>query len=197
MLAIPLFNDAVQAKKVSSSRLFGDPGRSGEQEELVAELEENMKYVDGEIEGVVIPSLKFFHDKRGWLVEIFRHDELEQDCWPTMMYVSSTLPGVARGPTSTWTRPTASRSSGHLTSGFTSGMRGRTARRGHRKVMTVGASNPPRSGFHRCRSCLSQRGRRPALVFNAPNRLYAGWGKKEPVDEIRHEDADPPRFILD
>ena len=27
-------------------------------------------------------------------------------------------------------------------------------------------------------------------VFNAPNRLYAGEGKREPVDEIRHE-ADP------
>jgi dTDP-4-dehydrorhamnose 3,5-epimerase len=25
-------------------------------------------------------------------------------------------------------------------------------------------------------------------VFNAPNRLYAGPGKREPVDEIRHED---------
>ena len=30
-------------------------------------------------------------------------------------------------------------------------------------------------------------------VFNCPNRLYKGPGKKEPVDEIRHEDrADSP-----
>ena len=35
------------------------------------------------------------------------------------------------------------------------------------------------------------------LVFNAPNRLYAGWGKKEPVDEIRHEDAEPGIFPMD
>ena len=26
------------------------------------------------------------------------------------------------------------------------------------------------------------------IVYNAPNRLYAGEGKKHPVDEIRHED---------
>ena len=26
------------------------------------------------------------------------------------------------------------------------------------------------------------------VVFNAPNRLYAGWNRSEPVDEIRHED---------
>lgn len=28
----------------------------------------------------------------------------------------------------------------------------------------------------------------PGWVFNAPNRLYAGPGKRSPVDEIRHED---------
>jgi len=27
-------------------------------------------------------------------------------------------------------------------------------------------------------------------VFNFPDRLYAGKGKKEPVDEIRHEEFD-------
>jgi dTDP-4-dehydrorhamnose 3,5-epimerase len=37
----------------------------------------------------------------------------------------------------------------------------------------------------------------PGLVFNAPNRLYAGHGKKEPVDEIRHEQASPGRFLMD
>ena len=28
----------------------------------------------------------------------------------------------------------------------------------------------------------------PGLVFNAPDRLYKGPGRKETVDEIRHED---------
>jgi dTDP-4-dehydrorhamnose 3,5-epimerase len=34
-------------------------------------------------------------------------------------------------------------------------------------------------------------------VFNAPNRLYAGPGKSEPVDEIRHEDKTESLYQLD
>ena len=64
----------------------------------MAEIEQDITYIDGPIEGVEIRPLKSFNDKRGWLIEIFRHDELEKDRWPVMMYVSSTLPGVARGP---------------------------------------------------------------------------------------------------
>ena len=37
----------------------------------------------------------------------------------------------------------------------------------------------------------------PGLVFNCPNRLYAGQGRKEPVDEIRHEDLAESPFLLD
>ena len=33
----------------------------------------------------------------------------------------------------------------------------------------------------------------PGIVLNCPNRLYKGPGRKEPVDEIRHEEhADSP-----
>ena len=35
------------------------------------------------------------------------------------------------------------------------------------------------------------------LVINCPNQLYAGPGRKEPVDEIRHEDAADSAFQLD
>ena len=37
----------------------------------------------------------------------------------------------------------------------------------------------------------------PGLVFNAPNRLYAGEGKQAPVDEIRHEESAASLFVLD
>src|SRR3974377_1874646 len=67
-------------------------------ERVVSDSERDMVYVEGEIEGGGIRPLKFFHAQRGWLVEVFRHDEVAQDRWPVMMYVSSTLPGVARGP---------------------------------------------------------------------------------------------------
>ena len=34
------------------------------------------------------------------------------------------------------------------------------------------------------------------IVFTAPNRLYKGWGKKDPVDEMRHEDDRDSPFQL-
>src|SRR5262249_51201256 len=40
-------------------------------------------------------------------------------------------------------------------------------------------------------------GDQPGLVVNAPNRLYRGAGRAEPVDEIRHEDRADSPFELD
>jgi dTDP-4-dehydrorhamnose 3,5-epimerase len=37
----------------------------------------------------------------------------------------------------------------------------------------------------------------PGWVFNAPNRLYAGPGKRSPVDEIRHEEQAGGVYRLD
>ena len=50
------------------------------------------------ISGVEIKKLQVYNDKRGWLSECFRHDEMEEGIWPVMAYVSVTNPGVARGP---------------------------------------------------------------------------------------------------
>src|SRR5262249_31103484 len=55
-------------------------------------------FTDGAIEGVGLRPLRVHHDARGWLVELFRQDELEPERWPAMTYVSETLPGVTRGP---------------------------------------------------------------------------------------------------
>jgi dTDP-4-dehydrorhamnose 3,5-epimerase len=35
------------------------------------------------------------------------------------------------------------------------------------------------------------------IVINCPNRLYAGLGKREPVDEIRHEDDPNTIFTME
>jgi len=40
-------------------------------------------------------------------------------------------------------------------------------------------------------------GSEPGLVFNCPNRLYKGPGRKDPVDEIRHEAEVRTPFLLD
>ena len=34
------------------------------------------------------------------------------------------------------------------------------------------------------------------IVINCPNRLYMGEGKREPVDEIRHEDDKETIFVM-
>jgi dTDP-4-dehydrorhamnose 3,5-epimerase len=165
----------------------------------VVETEQDIVYGDGPIDGVVIRPLKAFHDKRGWLVEIFRHDDLEEDRWPTMMYVSSTLPGVARGP-----HEHVDQTDGFAFIGpsdfrlYLWDTRPGSPTRGRRTVATLGESSPaavwiPPGVVHAYRNV----GQVPGLVFNAPNRLYAGWGKKEKVDEIRHEDADPRKFPMD
>jgi dTDP-4-dehydrorhamnose 3,5-epimerase len=40
-------------------------------------------------------------------------------------------------------------------------------------------------------------GKEPGIVFNAPNRLYQGTGRTEPVDEIRHEQDEKTDFSMD
>jgi dTDP-4-dehydrorhamnose 3,5-epimerase len=156
-------------------------------------------YIEGEIDGVVMRALKHFHDSRGWLVELFRQDELVQDHWPVMTYVSQTLPGVTRGP-----HEHINQTDGFAFIGpsdfklFLWDVRSASATLGRRTVLVLGASNPaaiwiPPGVVHAYRNI----GEVPGLVFNAPNQLYAGWAKKEPVDEIRHEDAEQGKFPMD
>jgi dTDP-4-dehydrorhamnose 3,5-epimerase len=156
-------------------------------------------YSDGEIDGVVMRPLKVFNDSRGWLVELFRQDEVLQEWWPVMTYVSQTLPGVTRGP-----HEHVDQTDGFAFFGpsdfklFLWDIREGSATRSRRTVVVLGASNPaavwiPPGVVHAYRNI----GNVPGLVFNAPNRLYAGKGKKDPVDEIRHEEAEPGRFPMD
>src|SRR4051812_25905486 len=100
-------------------------------------------FIEGEIEGLVIRPLTVRQDSRGWLVELFRHDELESERWPRMAYASMTLPGVARGP-----HEHADQTDGFAFIGpsdfrlFAWDLRARSDTRGHRLVVVVGASNP-------------------------------------------------------
>ena len=147
-------------------------------------------YVEGPIEGVVFRSLPRHVDQRGWLIELFRQDELASGLLPAMAYVSETKPGVARGPhehvdqTDYFAFPGPGTFELHAWDS-----RPESPTFGHYSRQTVGESNPcvvvvPPGVIHGYRN-VSQV---PGWVFNAPNRLYAGAGKRGPVDEIRHED---------
>lgn len=154
---------------------------------------------ESHIEGVEIRPLSRHADSRGWLIELYREDELGEAIHPVMAYVSQTQPGVARGP--------------HEHVGQTDyfafigpgdfelvlwDARPDSATNGRKMRLVCGESSPcgvtiPPGVVHAYRNVSAV----PGWVFNAPNRLYAGEGKREPVDEIRHEQDPASPYKLD
>ena len=153
----------------------------------------------GDIEGVVVKDLRKFVDSRGWLAELFRHDELDQQFYPVMAYTSATTPGVTRGPhehvdqadffcfigpSNFMLRLWDNRSESDTYNNVT--------------TLIVGEDNPksvliPAGVVHAYRNVGSVQG----IVFNCPNRLYMGEGKRQPIDEIRHEDDPKTIYRMD
>lgn len=153
----------------------------------------------GSIEGVIWKPLKKFHDPRGWLCELFRHDELPAEYHPVMAYLSVTEAGVARGP-----HEHVDQSDCFCFLGPSSfkmylwDNRPSSPTFGVRQTDVVGIDKPmlliiPPGVVHAYKNV----GPEPGTVFNCPNRLYRGPGKKEPVDEIRHEDDPSSPYQLD
>jgi dTDP-4-dehydrorhamnose 3,5-epimerase len=161
--------------------------------------EDSKGFKNGPINDVVVRELRQFKDSRGWLAELFRHDELESEFYPAMAYTSSTTPGVTRGPHEHVDQADLFCFLGP--SNFT--MRlwdNRQESETFNSVMTleVGEHNPksvlvPKGVVHAYRNTGSVDG----IVFNCPNRLYMGEDKKEPIDEIRHEDDPNTIYRMD
>jgi dTDP-4-dehydrorhamnose 3,5-epimerase len=158
-----------------------------------------MEYQEGPIDGVSVRTLSTYRDQRGWLVELYRDDELPPSLHPAMAYVSETLPGVARGPHEhvDQTDYFAFVGPGEFLL-YLWDARPNSPTHGQRMKLAVGESNRqcvvvPPGVVHAYRNVGAVSG----WVFNAPNRLYAGPGKKSPVDEIRHEDQADSPYRLD
>jgi dTDP-4-dehydrorhamnose 3,5-epimerase len=158
-----------------------------------------MEFHDGSIEGVIWKPLRKFHDARGWLCELFRHDELAAEYHPVMAYISETAPGVARGPHEHVDQADCFCFLGpsNFKVYLWDNRRNSPTYRA-RQMDVVGADKPmllviPAGVVHAYQNV----GGVPGLVFNCPNRLYKGPGKKEPVDELRHEDDPASPFRLD
>ena len=150
-----------------------------------------MKWTEGEIDGVTIRPLKRFNDPRGWLMEVFRADEMPSDVMPAMGYVSLTRPGVTRGPHEhvAQTDTFAFVGPGNLRVTLWD-KRASSRTRGRKFAIVAGEDNPvamiiPPGVVH----CYQNISDHDGWVLNFPNRLYAGQGKKEKVDEIRYEDS--------
>jgi len=153
----------------------------------------------GVIDGIVAKPLQRFFDDRGWLVETFRHDELREADFPVMGYVSVTMAGVTRGPHEHIDQSDNFTFLGH--SNFKIYLwdnRKSSPTYNMKQVMLAGEDEPrsiviPPGVVHAYKNVGDVDG----MVLNFPNRLYAGKGKRGPVDEVRHEDDPNTPYVLD
>lgn len=148
------------------------------------------------IKGVIIKKLTKNLDERGWLVELFRRDELDFDA--VMAYASLTKPGVIRGP-----HEHVNQSDCFVFFGpgsfrlYLWDRREDSETKGESLEIEVGEENPslvvvPPGVVHGYK-CISDY---PALSLNLPDKLYKGTNKADEVDEIRWEKkADSPYQI--
>jgi dTDP-4-dehydrorhamnose 3,5-epimerase len=153
----------------------------------------------GAIQGVTVRDLRKYVDERGWLAELFRHDELTEEFYPQMAYISQSHPRTQRGPHEHIDQADFFCFIGP--SNFK--MRlwdNRTDSETYRHVMTlfVGEDNPksvlvPKGVVHAYRNLGPGLG----IVINFPNRLFMGTNRSQEVDEIRHEDDPQTIFRLD
>jgi dTDP-4-dehydrorhamnose 3,5-epimerase len=153
----------------------------------------------GDISGVLIKSLSIFTDSRGWLTELFRIDEWPAEFHPLMAYISSTYPGITRGPHEHVDQADLFCFLGP--SNFKLRMwdnRADSETFGNVQTVIVGESNPsavlvPKGIVHAYKNIGDVDG----VVINCPNRLYRGESKTQAVDEIRHEDDSQTKFRMD
>lgn len=149
---------------------------------------------DGDIEGVIIKKMKSYSDDRGWLIELFRKDGFI-DYKPAMSYASVTHSNVIRGPHEhkeqtdyfcflgkfklfLWDNRKDSKTYKNM----------KIIENADRLTVIV-----PPGVVH----AYKNTGKEDAIVLNFPDRLYAGWNKKEKVDEIRYEDNTESLFKIE
>ena len=153
----------------------------------------------GAIQGVVVRDLRKYVDERGWLVELFRHDEVAEEFHPQMAYISQSEPHAQRGPHEHTEQADFFCFIGP--SNFKLRLwDNRPDSETYRNVMTlfVGADSPksvlvPKGVVHAYRNV----GHSVGIVINFPNRLFMGANRSAEVDEIRHEDDPDTIFRID
>jgi len=155
--------------------------------------------IKNNIKGVEIRKPESYSDERGWLCELFRQDEIKDGRYPVMSYLSMTKPGVARGPHEhrfqtdyicffgnskfkmyLWdNRPDSATFGDNFSFEL-------------EENSVVMITIPP-GVVHAYKNI----GKTEGLIFNAPDRLYAGVNREEAVDEIRYEDKSDCKFKID
>lgn len=148
------------------------------------------------IEGVIIKQLNKFEDDRGWLTEIYRGDELNYN--PIMSYVSSTKPGIVRGPHEHTKQSDCFVFIGpgdfelHLWDN-----REKSKTNGQYLKISAGENNPtmvivPPGVVHGYKNISGK----DAWCINLPDKLYKGKKKQEEVDEKRWEEKKDSQYKI-
>lgn len=156
-------------------------------------------FKNGDIRDVVVKQLKRYSDQRGWLIELFRQDELETVYYPAMSYISMTDPGISRGPHE------------HVDQADLFGFIGPSTFEvclwDNRKdsptymnklIVKAGEVDPvailiPPGVVHAYKNI----GNVVGMVVNFPNRLFMGKNRQDKVDEIRHENDPNTIYKMD
>jgi dTDP-4-dehydrorhamnose 3,5-epimerase len=148
------------------------------------------------IKDLIVKKLNKYTDKRGYLMEIFREDEI--DFKVAMSYLSFTKSQVSRGPhehrfqSDYFVFPGPGDFDLYLWDN-----RPNSSTYGEKMIIAVGLSNPcivlvPPGIVHGYK-CVSQE---EAFSINLPNKLYKGRKKQEEVDEIRWEEKEDSPFKI-
>lgn len=143
-----------------------------------------------DIEGVIINELPLHEDSRGWLVEIFRQDELDSVHFPVMSYISLTKAGESRGP-----HEHKEQTDLFCFFGFSefkfylwdNRIDSKTYKKSEILIIAIDMRCTiiiPPGVVHGYKNIGDSAG----MIINAPNRLHAGKCKKAKVDVIRYED---------
>ena len=139
--------------------------------------------------GVRVEALPVFKDDRGSLHELFRTDEIPAGFKPVMACSSWSHPGVTRGPhqhvgqDDYFTFAGPSNFTVYLwddRSGAAGAAKGWFIHTGEQAPARI---HVPRGVVHAYRNTGNARG----LVVTVTSLLFKGEGRRDPVDEIRHE----------
>lgn len=139
--------------------------------------------------GVRLDTIPVFPDPRGTLHELFRVDEVPPGFQPLMACSSWSHSGVVRGPHQHVQQDdyfTFAGPSDFLVALWDARPGAAGADRGW--LIEAGQTHPlhiyvPRGVVHGYKNVGSVSG----LVVTVTSLLYRGWGRRDPVDEIRHE----------
>ncbi len=159
-----------------------------------------IEFIEGNIHDIVVYPLKKYADSRGWLAELFRHDEISEEFYPQMAYISVTEPNVTRGPHEHVDQADlfCFINVGNFMLRLWDN-RQDSPTYNYRMTLFVGEDNPtgvivPKGVVHAYKNVSTTE---KGVVINCPNRLYMGQNKAEEIDEIRHEDDENTPYKMD